>query len=308
MENALGFAACAGIASLAPVLARLRRGVSGTALESAWRWTALAWAAWLLACVAEVMSPLSPGTQDFFWYVAAVFSLAPPISVLGARRPVSRVWTWFVLLPLVLVFAWPVLAALAQGQTVTPFTLEEPMLIAYVFVLVMGAGNYLGLCSSVPALLWMTGLALIVLPLCPATAGWLLEPQMVRSWAALFVTAAGWIADRLAEKRARTAGDSQLPVDRVWLDFRELFGIVWARRVQERFNDMAREKGINVRLGIRGLEGTSDMQPAACFDAQNLAAAESMMQWVLQKFVDPEWIRLRFRVASPHNGPDGKFP
>jgi hypothetical protein len=306
VENALVFAACAGIASLAPVLARWRRGVHGTALESAWRWSALAWTAWLLTSITEVLSPLSQTTQDVFWYLTAILSLTPPISVLGARRPVSRVWTWFVLLPLVLVFTWPVLAVLAQGPTGSAFTLEEPMLVAYALVLVMGAGNYFGLCWSVPAVLWMAGLLFIVLPLCPATTGWLAETQTARLCGTLLVVAAGWIADRVATKRARPAGDSQLPIDRVWQDFRDLFGIVWARRIQERFNDMAREKGVKVRLGIHGVEGASEMQPGVNFDPETLAAAESIMQWLLQKFVDPEWIRLRFCTASPHNGPDDK--
>jgi len=47
---------------------------------------------------------------------------------------------------------------------------------------------------------------------------------------------------------------SRLALDRVWRDFQDLFGIVWARRVQERFNDDARRQRLAVRLGMHGLE------------------------------------------------------
>ena len=293
MEIALSnIAACAGILSLAPVLVRLRRGVLGTALESAWRSTAAVWLIWLAVGCLTIPQSSFAAWSDVLWYLAAVLALTPPIAVLGAKRPTSRVWTWFVLVPLVLVLAWPVLPSLRHVGAAVAFSLEEPVVVGYVLVLLMGAGNYLGLRFSLSALLWIGGLLLIVLPLCPVTAGWVFESQLSRPWGTLCLVAAGWIADRQILRSRAVNNESRVPLDRVWRDFRDLFGIVWARRIQERFNEDARRTGLALRLGIDGLEhraGTSTSE----FDSQSLIAAEASLRWLLQKFVEPAWIDRR---------------
>jgi hypothetical protein len=283
--------ASAGIAGLLPVLRRLRRGFRGTALEPAWPWVGVVWLTWMIVPVVTIeTSPLS-GWAGVLWYFAAVLALAPPIAVLGARRPTLRVWTWFVLAPLVLVFTWPLLPLLHGGGEPSAFSLEAPVLVGYALVLAMGAGNYLGLRFSLSALLWMAGLLLVVLPLCPATAGWAPGVQSGRMCGSLCLAAAGWIADRqVAARDSRRSGPS---FDRVWGDFRDLFGIVWARRVQERFNDEACRKGLPIRLGIHGLQCVGGDVPAGGFDEPSLAAAEASLRWLLQKFVDPDWIEAR---------------
>jgi hypothetical protein len=292
-------AACAGFASLLPVLVRLRAGFVGTALACAWPPLALAWLVWLVIAVVTLPpSPLRPWA-DSLWFLAAIVALVPPIAVLGARRPTSRVWTWFVLVPLVLVFAWPVLPVLTSGGRPAAFNLEAPVVVGYGLVLVMGAGNYLGLAHSVSALLWMAGLALIVLPLCPATKFAMLDAWSGRAGGTFCLAAAGWIADRQAA-RGRRANDARLPFNRAWSDFRELFGIVWAKRIQERFNDDARRRGLALRLGFQGLEDTLGSHALDSVDPAALAAAEASLRWLLQKFVDPEWMEQR--LAGPPTG------
>ncbi len=194
------FAACAVFASLLPVLARLRTGLAGTALSSAWGTLVTAWLVWLIIAVVTLPpSPLRPWA-DSLWFLAAVVALVPPIAVLGARRPTSRVWTWFVLAPLVLVFAWPVLPVMTVGARADTFNLETPVVVGYGLVLIMGAGNYLGLAHTVSALLWMAGLLLVVLPLCPATNAAIPGVWPGRLWGTFFLAAAGWIADRQAAR------------------------------------------------------------------------------------------------------------
>ncbi len=290
-------AGCAGIVSLSPVLLRLRRGVRGTALESAWSCAALVWVFWLIVAGLTVADRIGQPSSlhawiDVLWYLAAILALTPPVAVLGARRPTARVWTAFVLIPLVLVFAWPVLAAVRSSGGLVAFTLETPLLVGFVLVLVMGAGNYLGLRYSPSALLWTAGLLLVVLPLCPATAGWVLHVEPGRGVGALCLAVAAWFADRQAAGSPARALGAGEPLDRVWRDFRDLFGIVWARRIQERFNDEARKQGLPLRLGIDGVEDATGSS-AAAFDRQSLAAAEASLCWLLQKFVDRDWIDQR---------------
>lgn len=281
------------IVSLMPVLRRLRRGLAGTALVAAWNWVAAVWLSWLVAALLSLIPATAGKTADMAWYIAAVLALTPPIAVLGARRPTSRVWDLFVLLPLVLVLAWPILPALdAAGSG--PFSLEEPLVAGYALVLVMGAGNYLALRYSLPALLWGAGLLLVVLPLCPATAGWSPGAAGGRCWGAICLAAAGWTAAWLARgRRSSPACGARPALDGVWHDFRDLFGIVWSRRVQERFNADARRNGLPMRLGFDGLQRADGGPPDANLHAPSLAAAEQSLRWLLQKFVDPEWINAR---------------
>lgn len=78
------------------------------------------------------------------------------------------------------------------------------------------------------------------------------------------------------------------PLDRVWLDFRDAFGVAWGLRVAERLNASAAMYSWPVTLtwqGFRGRqEGTSDIPPAA---------VEEGLRGLLRRFVSPEWIDSR---------------
>lgn len=294
------FAACTGLVALLPPLVRLRRAVRATALEPAWLPLFSAWLVWLT--VSLVTLPASPlyTWSGVGWYFAAVLALVPPIAVLGARRPTSHVWTWFVLVPLVLIFIWPIAPVLRQADRAAAFTLEEPILVGYALVLIMGAGNYLGLRHSLSAVLWMVALLLVVLPLCPASAGFVPPAEIGRAGAAWCLAAAAWLAGRQAASQQLPANESGSALDRVWGDFRELFGIVWARRTLERFNDYAGQKALTIRLGLHGFEDTSGKRLNLAADPTLRAAAESALRWHLQKFVDPEWIDARLSMRDNH--------
>jgi hypothetical protein len=283
--------------SLLPVLGRLKRGLGHTAADSIRPWVGLVWLSWMvnlaLAAMPHSIICQNRTVADIQWYLAAVLALTPPIAILGARRPTSRVWTWFVVIPLVFVFSWPVVAALRPLHNAGAFTLEEPIVVGYVLVLVMGAGNYIGLRFSLSAFLWIAGNLLIVLPLCPATAGWAPASPTGPDCGALCLIAAGWLADRqVARRNSRRV---RLPLDGVWSDFRDLFGIVWARRVQERFNEEARRSGAAARLGMHGLEDAAGNPFAGDVEPTALAAAETSLRWLLQKFVEPAWIDARLK-------------
>jgi hypothetical protein len=54
--------------------------------------------------------------------------------------------------------------------------------------------------------------------------------------------------------RRRWAGHNQF--DRLWLHFRDRFGLVWGQRVREQFNHSARNNGWQVWLSWQGLRRT----------------------------------------------------
>ena len=286
-----------GLASLLPVLLRLRRGVRATALTHTWGATCLVWFVWMTVTnfSLPIWSYRSWGLWgNCLWYLAAVTALIPPIAALGARRPINRAWNAFVLVPLLLVFAWPVMPAVWRGAgNPAAFDLETPMVLGFALVSIMGAGNYVGLSHSGSALLWLAGLWMIVLPLCPGMASWFKDPAVYRPWAVWCLVAAGWIADRQVARRRHSTDHAVLSLDRVWNDFRELFGMVWARRIMDRINEDARRQRATLYLGWHGLETATGEKPAEPLDPAAYAAAEQGLRWLLQKFVDPEWIDRR---------------
>jgi hypothetical protein len=194
-----------------------------------------------------------------------------------------------------LIFAWPALSTCAAGKLPAAWNIEEPVLVGYGVVLVMGAGNYLGLRHTLSALCWMAGAILLVGPLCPATAGWLPAAAASRTWATLFVAASAWLALRKGSAR-QPAGRIREPhsLDAVWFDFQDIFGIVWARRLQEHFNEGMKQKGIPVRLGIQGLEVIPESGHATReLSAAEVKSSDAALRRLLQKFVDPAWIDAR---------------
>src|SRR5579862_8070827 len=142
------------MASLLPVMQRLRRGVRGTALTHAWVAIFLVWFVWTTVALSSLPFWSWRLWGNCLWYLAAVTALIPPIAALGARRPINRAWNAFVLVPLLVVFAWPVMPAVWRGAgNPAAFDLETPMVLGFALVSIMGAGNYVGLSHTISALL-----------------------------------------------------------------------------------------------------------------------------------------------------------
>ena len=90
-----------------------QKELRGTTLLTAWNWGFLAAICWSVTWFADQFGRLlSPELADHMWYASAVLVLCPPIAVLGSRRPGTRVWTCFILLPMLFALGWPVVAAL----------------------------------------------------------------------------------------------------------------------------------------------------------------------------------------------------
>jgi len=249
------------------------------------------WLAWGLAGAVSLTGGGPAGWVDILWYGLAVALLLPPIAVLGARRPIHRVWPLFVLLPLLLVFLWPVLSALARTRIPPAWSIESPLFVGYLVVLVMGAGNYLGLRQTIPALFWITTILLLVGPLCPLTASIFVSPERSRLFATLTLAASGWGA--VLQSRSPVP-ESSPAIHRMWLRFRDTFGLVWAMRVMERFNETARLKKWPLYLGLEGIGPVNLPSPPESepvLDQAVLHEAESSLRWLLEKFVDEAWFR-----------------
>lgn len=238
---------------------------------------------------AKIWPPIDARIADLAWYAVAVLMLCPAIAVLGAQKPAARVWTWFIVLPFCLVFGWPAAAAVEQVLHAGQFSLETPMAVGFAFVVVMGIGNYLGTRYTLPAFLTAGSLLLLLAPALSARISWLPTTEHCRLFATLSITAAIWWAARLGSERYPV----RLPLDRVWIEFRDQFGIVWSKRILDRLNEMAEKKNLPLRMGITGVvsvcekSSTEEHNPPA---QQDLLELEKSLRWLLRRFVEETWI------------------
>ena len=296
VETALRIVGSAGIVTVLAVLIRARAAIRHTTLIHAWNWSLAGVLAWSLAGMISWAGAGGPTAQSRIWYAAAVLMVCPLIAVLGAKRPGSRVWTWFVLCPLLIVLGWPLLLPSASGFFQGDFQLETPAVVGYLLVLVMGVGNYLATRFAIPALLLFASLLLLIIPLSTSGTSWFPPVGQSSVWATLCLAAAGglsvWISSR---------GLSALQgVDRVWTDYRHWFGIVWAKRIQERVNHTARKEQWPARLELDGLVWSS---PHLDPDLKRATEAkiEQTLRWLLRRFVDAEWLDVRFGAETTDN-------
>jgi hypothetical protein len=198
-----------------------------------------------------------------------------------------------------LVLGWPALFAWRAGGLPERLFLSREAALTDAFVCLMGVGNYFRTRFAIPALLFGGGVLAVVASVAALRWTWLPDPTACRIGATLCLAAAvGFAGLRRGPERRQLA-----PLDRLWLDFRDHFGIVWARRIQDRFNDVAQKSHWPARLELEGLHWQADSAagdngmpgPADTALLQPGAgpSPEATFRWLLRRFVDPDWIDRR---------------
>ena len=244
----------------------------------------------------------SPEVQSQSLYWTAIASLCPGIAVLGAKRPGSRVWNLFIVVPLVLVLGWPAVTVWrADGPRL--FTAEWPVLGGLLLVLIMGTGNYLGTRFAGAAALYSAATLVLVAPASVAMTHSRADLAGATHWMFLAATLLLGTAAWLAWRASRTGTASGITgTARLWNDFRETFGIVWGTRLRERLLQEAhREKW--PASAIPGIEGLEYAEGATAEDRRQAEARyRHHLLWLLRRFVDPEWIEARMKAEGPETG------
>jgi len=269
--------------------------VRKTSLTGAWTWGLAAQASWLLSCTVNAFASVGSPLLDQLWLWTAILTLCPLIAVLGARRPASRVWNWFIILPLMAVLGWPGFTVISAWPELASLQVQAPACAGFALVAVMGAGNYMGTRFTTPAFLAVLAILLALLPLTTFFPVNQISIQTVRA-AAGIVFAGGVVC---AIRQGLRAGLEESRFDRLWFDFRDTFGIVWSIRVQDRLNLIAEKENWQTRLGPHGFEWelkTSLEQRKSTQDRM-----EHALRWNLRRFVDPEWIDERLQSPVHHD-------
>jgi hypothetical protein len=256
-----------------------------TALRGALVWAGLAIALGLLAQVQALLELPQTGRPwtGRITYLMVLAILAALMSVLGARNPGGGAWAILMVL-LVVVFLIPWLEAggrLRRAQGLGQVQLDSPWTLFYGMLVLAGVTNFLPTRYGLAALALGAGLVVEFLGL--THTGWTAESRAeVWSGVAWSLSLCWW----LAEWSNRRPSPGRTPLERVWLSFRNHWGVVWGLRIQERFNRSAELARWPARLTWFGLTPAS---PAATEAPAELPeAAEATLRGLIRRFVPPE--------------------
>ena len=153
---------------------------------------------------------------------------------------------------------WVILALPAAQQWLLrpgqPMTVHPIWSWFLVVLIVVGASNYLPTRYAIASLLAAAGQTLLVWRQLPWGGGINSPRGNAIDWMplvglGLLATAAGMAA--LGWPRRLSAASS--PLESLWSDFCDQFGVVWGLRVAERINATAAQNSWNVRLTWHGL-------------------------------------------------------
>ena len=262
------------------------RATRGTALRGAVAWVLLAVGLGIAAQIgAWGEAPASGRVLAGYWaYLSVLATLAGLISVLNARTPGGGAWALLMAL-LVLVFLIPWLEApgLARGAGgLARLRLGSPWTIFYVLLVVAGVTNYVPTRYGAAATWLALGFTLEYAAL--TREGWSRGARGL-AWSAVPWTLA--VAIWTARWRSKGAGWERrgAGLEATWLWFRDHWGVVWALRVQERFNRSAEAMKWPVRLGWHGVVPA----PGVANGGERAVpeGAEATLRGLLRRFADP---------------------
>lgn len=207
-----------------------------TALLQAIQWSMVAWAAWGAALAAALWRSPAEATLR---YLALGLTGCTGVAVLGARRPGVTAWN-FVVAGLLAVLLLPLLER--------PTDLSLPRLGFLGATLAIGLLNYLPTRFALAVLVFGIGCTTEFLTLVGEEVDTSRMAEMIVAGRCLLAISP-WIALACSYR-----GSKPLPeFDRIWLSFRDRFGLLWGQRMREQFNRSAANAGWPVQLLWRGL-------------------------------------------------------
>jgi hypothetical protein len=85
-----------------------------------------------------------------------------------------------------------------------------------------------------------------------------------------------------------------MPADRLWLDFRDTFGTLWALRLADRINRAAQQEGWECRLHWRGFasEQQEELDPLA------MEPTHQYLRNIVRRFASQAWIEQRLEKGN----------
>lgn len=278
---------CSCLAGLLIWRRRLWTLVADTTLIGPAIWAVVAWSVAGLSSLLLVGQPSS--NREIGMYLAGCLTLCPTLAVWGARRPHQVAWNWIVI-SLWCVLVLPAGAAFL-GRPIQLHVARQWFLIALVVLTWL---NYLPTAFRWSHTALMAAQAIFLAPYFP----WpdlMLVQEAVRQLQGssegrsilpgILLLAAIWVLQRGLPDRAQRSR-----FDRAWLDYRDLFGTLWALRAGERVNAVGRSLGGAFRLHWGGFEWAAG---APASEGERNDACAICLRGILRRFVDQEWLASR---------------
>ena len=251
----------------------------------------------LASQAAACVEPIATGrpTAGHVTYLCVLASMAALISVLNARTPGAGAWAILMgLLVLIFLIPWLEAPGLARDpHGLGRLRLESPWTIFYGLVVAAGVTNYLPTRYGLAAAWLGLGFAIEFIGLSPNKVS---LPHRGNLWSVFpwTLAAAIWSADW----RSRRVEPSRGGLEGAWLWFRDHWGVVWALRVQERFNRSAEMQRWPIRLGWYGVQAV----PAESASAPEIPDdAAPTFRSLLRRFAGPA--RIDEAAAGPSRAP-----
>ncbi len=267
------------------------RRLAGTTLRAPWWWAAISLATVAIGEAAIALSDAgNSAAAAQLRLTAGSLTFCPLVALLGAKRPQDRAWQFIVL------SFWVILALpAAQARLLWP---DEPPTVHplwswfLVVLIVVGVTNYVATRFSLAGLLGAAGQATFLWTFLPFGAP---TESQITSQLGLVMLGAALAVAALIARRPRRTGE---PLDRLWLDFRDQFGVVWGLRIAERINSSAKMYGWDARLGWHGFSTAAD-GPIEAISPTVKAELEKSLRSLLRRFVSDAWIERRATGVSP---------
>ncbi len=284
----LGVTIASGLIAIAQI-ARMYRTLRGTTLFAILLWTVVGIAAVTATEIAIAFGALGAAQSEIVRFLAAAVIFCPNVAILGAKRPQDRAWQ-LIVLSFAVILALPAAQAwlMRPGQ---PMTVHPIWSWSLVVLVVVGMSNYLPTRFALAAVVAATGQTVLVWRELPwgdvSTAhgaiDWL--PTIAL---ALFATATV-IAN--ISPAGRSLAKRQ-PLELLWRDFCDQFGVVWGLRVAERVNSTAAQNHWDMRLRWDCLT-RADGSPLESTSTTEMERLQQALLPLLRRFVSADWIERR---------------
>lgn len=267
-------------------LAQMRPLFIGLTVKYSWRWA-------LVAAIATIVSVATsghffetpPAASSLLQLVSVVLLLTPPVTTLGARNPGVAAWQAFVVVPMIIVLLWPGLSDLISSRGRVPVTLSIPAFSGLCLVLLMSMSTCLGTSLTVASLFYFSAVFIGIFP----AMGWMNPSLRSQDLMPILLLCAVYSAERSITFRLRnieTARTRAELADASWVLFQDLYGLVWARRIQDRVNQFAGREKWTVLLTHEGFRDSNGQTPSD----EDLEKPRDALRWVLTRFADDQWI------------------
>ena len=301
------------IFAVVPVLLA-QRGLKGTTLTASAAWAVPAALSWPCVTIIEFYYGKDSPLCSYLLYATSVLTICPFIMVLGAKRPGHRAWH-FVVAVLFVVLMLPCLQAPLRARNLMPLYIEDIWTVLFVGITSAGLFNYIPTFFCWPCCLAALCLFQIILPLSPWSEWSLYVGAPIGPLGIALSTLWAWFCAHRLRK------SSDLGWNGVWINFRNMYGLAWSKRIQQRFNLSAQQLDWPIRLNWKGFFHTStsakktlvtppDRSPTAvtpeiiqaCDFLSLPGPMRTGVQSLLNRFVTDAWISHFHQPGTDHIG------